>query len=264
MASSAFSLEGRAIGVTGGGGHLGSAMVLEIARQGGIVFACGRTIEPVQRVAEAGRREGVRGTIVPKVCDVTQPANLESLLDEIETVAAPLYGWVNNAFSGVSQTLADVTMDGLITTMKSALATPLLAAQAAARRMQPHRNGAIVNISSMYGSVSPQPAAYQRHPKFHNPPAYGASKAGLQQLTRYLACHLAVDNIRVNTVSPGAFPSPEVQRESGFIAELEKRIPLGRIGTPDEIAGAVVFLLSDAARYITGVNLPVDGGWTAW
>jgi gluconate 5-dehydrogenase len=116
----------------------------------------------------------------------------------------------------------------------------------------------------MYGSVSPQPEVYRDAPQFHNPPAYGAAKAALLQLTRYSACHLAAHGIRVNSVSPGPFPAPAVQANEAFVEELTARVPLGRIGQPGELVGAVVFLLSDAASYVTGANLPVDGGWTAW
>ena len=98
-----------------------------------------------------------------------------------------------------------------------------------------------------------------------NPVEYGVAKAGLQQMTRYLAVHWGRAGVRCNCISPGPFPPPDVQRDMPqFIERLARKTPLGRIGQAPEMAGAVVFLLSDAASYITGQNLQVDGGWTVW
>ena len=116
----------------------------------------------------------------------------------------------------------------------------------------------------MYGLVSPQPAAYAATPAMHNPPAYGAAKSGVVSFTRYAAVHLAGRGIRVNCISPGAFPGAEAQAHAGFVAELASRTPLGRIGRPDELGGAVVYLVGDGSSFVTGANLVVDGGWTAW
>jgi gluconate 5-dehydrogenase len=138
------------------------------------------------------------------------------------------------------------------------------ALQLAAHAMVPNGKGAIVNIASMYGLVSPQPNVYQSTPEFHSPPAYGAAKAALIQVTRYAACHLAPAGIRVNAISPGPFPTPAAQEHQEFRRELEARVPLGRIGHPAELVGALVFLLSDASSFVTGHNLIVDGGWTVW
>ena len=97
---------------------------------------------------------------------------------------------------------------------------------------------------------------------FLNPPSYGASKAGVIQLTKYFATYLANDKIRVNSISPGAFPSQEVQKSPGFIKNLILKIPLGRIGLPEDLGGPIVFLASDSSSYITGQNFCIDGGWT--
>jgi NAD(P)-dependent dehydrogenase (short-subunit alcohol dehydrogenase family) len=126
------------------------------------------------------------------------------------------------------------------------------------------RSSSVVNIASMYGSVSPDPAIYGASGK-NNPVHYGATKGGLIQMTRYLACHLGSAGIRVNSIAPGPFPDTQIDPGiPGFYAKLAAKVPLQRVGSPHEVAGPVVFLLSDASSYVSGANLPVDGGWTAW
>ena len=116
----------------------------------------------------------------------------------------------------------------------------------------------------MYGTVSPDPAIYG-HSGANNPPSYGAAKAGMIQLTRYAACHLAADKVRVNCISPGPFPVEEyLERDPAFREQLSRKNPMHRIGDPSELTGPLLFLASDASSYVTGINLPVDGGWTAW
>ena len=116
----------------------------------------------------------------------------------------------------------------------------------------------------MYGLVSPDLRVYDSA-LGSNPPFYGAAKAALLQLTRYAACELAKDKIRVNGLCPGPFPAPAVSDEHPHLLDkLTHKVPLGRVGIASEIAGPAVFLASDAASYVTGATLPVDGGWTAW
>jgi NAD(P)-dependent dehydrogenase (short-subunit alcohol dehydrogenase family) len=126
------------------------------------------------------------------------------------------------------------------------------------------KGASVINIASMYGTVSPDPAIYGDS-GLNSPPAYGPAKAALIQLTRYMACHWGTQNIRVNAIAPGPFPRDEFQRsQPAFTERLAAKTPLKRIGRAEEIGGAVTFLASDAASYITGAVLPVDGGWTAW
>lgn len=127
------------------------------------------------------------------------------------------------------------------------------------------RGGAsVVNVASMYGQVSPDPRIYGNSGS-NNPPYYGAAKAGLIQLTRYMACHLGHFNIRVNSLCPGPFPPESIKEKNpAFYNQLCFKNPLGRIGEAHEVAGPVVFLLSAASSFITGANLAVDGGWTSW
>ncbi len=260
--SDPFDLRGCGVGLTGAGGHLGRGMACALVARGADVLLIGRTRDSLEATAEVAVGPG-RTAI--EVADATSAEGVEAALDHLESFAGNVRGWVNNAYAGAGGRLLDVTQQDVSRTLESALGGVLLCVQRVSRRMiSTGSPGSIVNVASMYGVVSPQPAAYAEHPQFHNPPAYGAAKAGVIQLTRYAACELASENIRVNALSPGAFPNPVVQQESGFIQELERRIPLQRIGRPAELGGPLVFLLSDASSYMTGQNLVVDGGWTAW
>jgi NAD(P)-dependent dehydrogenase (short-subunit alcohol dehydrogenase family) len=112
--------------------------------------------------------------------------------------------------------------------------------------------------------VSPDFSIYDESPAFLNPPHYGAAKAGVLQLTKYFACYLGKFNVRVNAVTPGPFPSQSVQQDEEFVGQLRKKNPLGRIGEPDDLKGAFVYLASEASSFMTGQNIVLDGGWTAW
>ncbi len=125
------------------------------------------------------------------------------------------------------------------------------------------KGGSIINIASMYGVVSPDPRIYGTSGQ-NNPPNYGASKAGVVQFTRYSGAHLAQYNIRVNAITPGPFPNPANQNDADFNKELAKKTMVGRFGHASELAGACVLLASDASSFMTGSNIIVDGGWTAW
>jgi len=125
------------------------------------------------------------------------------------------------------------------------------------------RNGGkIVNISSMYGVVVPDLKVYEGREEFLNPPNYGTAKAGVLHLTKYYAMYLAKYGINVNAISPGPFPSKEVQKDKIFIDRLISKVPLKRIGTPEDLSGVILLLSSAASNYITGQNICVDGGWT--
>ena len=201
--------------------------------------------------------------------DVGEAEQCRRAVAEIVDRIGRLDGIVNCAYSSrisTIETTPEVDFDlawgqhvkGPFTLLQAAL--PLL--RAAGRTLP--GGAAIVNFGSMYGHVSPDPRIYGTSGK-NSPPPYGAAKAGLLQLTRYLAVHLGPDRIRVNSVSPGPFPPASIaQTDPDFHARLCDKTPLGRIGAAGELVGPVLFLLSDAASFVTGADLAVDGGWTAW
>lgn len=263
MSDGIFALDDRGVVVTGGGGHLGRAITLALARAGAFVVAMGRTSGSLESVVEMS--DCLAGRVVPCLGDVSRSDDIQKAMDLIKSSEKRLCGWINNAFEDTASALGDLERNAVELSVSSGLIDPMMIIDQVVAEMHNHgRGGSIVNIASMYGLVSPDPTAYATSPHYHNPPAYGAAKAGLIQHTRYAAVHLAKQGIRVNAISPGPFPGPAVQQDKAFIEALASRTPMGRIGEPDELAGAVVFLISDASSYMTGQNLIVDGGWTAW
>jgi NAD(P)-dependent dehydrogenase (short-subunit alcohol dehydrogenase family) len=139
----------------------------------------------------------------------------------------------------------------------------LLAREVMRHLRQRSAPGSIINMASIFGVVGNYPDAYQGLP-VASPPYYYGVKGAVVQLTRHLAVYWARYGIRVNSISPGHFPRPLKQRIPEFTPRMAKLTPMGRVAQPEELKGAVVLLASDAGSYITGHNLIVDGGWTAW
>lgn len=262
-------LDGRRILLTGATGYLGSVMAESLTQGGAEILLAGRSFSSLTALAE--RLNNLNGNICayPMILDIANEESRRSLANLIKTEYKDLHGIVNNAYSGRVGGLEFINPEDFSTACTQNIGGPfhliqLLLDVLETSASQLQGGGAIVNIASMYGLVSPDHRIYPNK-QACNPVHYGASKAGMIQMTRYLACHLAELNIRVNSVSPGACPAPQVAiNNPEFITTLETKIPLNRVGQAQEIAYPVHFLLSPAASYITGANLIVDGGWTAW
>ncbi len=262
-----FRLDGRVAFLTGATGHLGRSMAKALAGAGASVVLNGRRRDALEALAAELVSQGNQASLA--CFDITDENAARSHVSEIGERHGRLDILVNNATSGRPGTIDSATAEDFDQVYRVnvvaafqllQLSLPLLKESA----KQTVGGASVINIASMYGSVSPDPSIYGVSGA-NSPPYYGAAKAGLIQLTRYAACHLAPDRIRVNCMSPGPFPAAHfLERDRAFGDRLSAKVPMRRIGNPAEIQGPLIFLASDASSYVTGADLAVDGGWTAW
>ncbi|MFC1644083.1 SDR family oxidoreductase [Candidatus Omnitrophota bacterium] len=257
-----FSLKDKVAIVTGGAGHLGAAISESLAEAGAKVVVAGRNLEKaVKKADELSKKYNTE--CMGLVMDISSLSSVKNAMKEIKKKMKKIDLLVNNAYFSGSGRIESMSEKEWAKGIDGTVSGVFRCSQAVIPYMAKAGGGAIINIASMYGMVSPDPSIYD-NTGFNNPPNYGAGKAAIIQFTRFEACHLADKNIRVNSISPGAFPDKKVQSDKKFISKLKKKIPARRIGEPNDIKGAVLFLASEASSYVTGVNLIVDGGWTAW
>ncbi len=264
MADPLFDVAGRVIVVTGGLGRLGREFTGALSSRGARVAVLDNVERP-----KAELPAGVRYARA----DVTAKGDLENALKAIEKEWGPPFGLINNAGldappdapadeNGAFEQYSEETFDRVMdVNVKGAF----LCSQVFGAAMAQAGRGVIVNISSIYGVVSPDQRIYDYRRKagapFVKPVAYSVSKSALLNLTRYLATYWAPRGVRVNTLT---LAGVEAGQDPEFLKGYVARMPVGRMARADEYNGAVVFLCSDAAGYMTGANLVVDGGWTAW
>ena len=266
MPRDVFDLTGRVVVVTGAFGQLGKQFCTALLQRGARIVALDRIPDPKASLGASDR-------VLPLCADVTDRTGLEAALDVVEKRFGVPHGLVNAAAldsppgapaaeNGPFETYPEGSWDQV---MAVNVKGTMLMCQVIGGRMAAAGRGSIVNVSSIYGVVSPDQRLYEYRraggEEFFKPVAYAASKSAVLNLTRYLATYWATSNVRVNTVTfGGVFNNQDEQ----FLAGYAARVPLGRMARPDEYNGAIVFLLSDASSYMTGSNLVLDGGWTAW
>jgi NAD(P)-dependent dehydrogenase (short-subunit alcohol dehydrogenase family) len=266
MAEDRFALDGRTIVVTGGLGQLGRAFVRALLDAGSKVA--------VIDAADPSKADFGAGEDRLRVfqADIARRAELEGVLGAIEASWGTPHGLVNNAAldsppdspaseNGPFEDYPEASFDRV---MAVNVKGTVLCCQVFGGAMAAAGRGAIVNIGSIYGQLSPDQNLYQyrrdRGETFFKPVAYSVSKSAILNLTRYLAAYWGKAGVRVNTLTfAGVFNS----QEEAFLEPYSKKVPMGRMAEPADYEGPVIFLLSDAARYMTGANLVVDGGFTA-
>lgn len=251
-----FDLKDKVVIVTGGYGHLGKAITESLVFHNAIVYVLGKDKVKFDESFKSN------SNLHFVSCDIADSNNIGKSLEEVLTKEGRIDSVINNAFYCKSQSSEQLLNDEFAYCLDGTLSSVFRVIKALIPIFKKQQKGKIINVSSMYGVVAPQFEIYNEYPEYLNSSHYGAAKAGVIQLTKYYASYLGQHNIHVNCVTPGPFPNYKVQEKQDFVKLLEKRTCLGRIGTPEDLAGAFVFLVSDASNFITGQNIVVDGGWT--
>jgi NAD(P)-dependent dehydrogenase (short-subunit alcohol dehydrogenase family) len=239
----------KVIVVTGGNGLIGSSILNYLKVSGAICI----------NAELYGPDNLENGTIC---CDVTNNESVKQALNEIILKFKKIDGFVNNAYPRTTDWGAkfeDIELESWRRNIDMQMNSVFICSQEVLKIMKRQGFGSIVNISSIYGTVGPDFTVYE-NTEMTMPAAYSAIKGGIVNFTRYLASYYGPDGIRLNCVSPGGIFDNQKER---FVKQYEQKVPMRRMGRPEDISPVVAFLLSDEAGYITGQNLMVDGGWTA-
>jgi NAD(P)-dependent dehydrogenase (short-subunit alcohol dehydrogenase family) len=258
-----FSMKGKTALVTGGAGLLGRQIAEALAEQGAHVVIASRDIDKCQATCDEIRECFPETETKALQLDLIDKQSIAACIDDAAAWNGGIDILVVCAWSGQKNdwdSINDKDWDYDIEVCLNGVYRLIKKATDELKKSQ----GVVLTIGSMYGHVAPDYRLYENVPQA-NPPSYGAAKAGVIQLTRYLASFLAPYDIRINCISPGPFPFPETISEYPEFAErLCARNPMGRLGLAHEIKGAAVLLCSDASSYMTGQNICIDGGWTVW
>jgi NAD(P)-dependent dehydrogenase (short-subunit alcohol dehydrogenase family) len=266
-----FNLSGKIIVLTGALGQLGRQYTGALLAYGARVAAID-ILAPDSEAVQSYLAQSNNVIYIP--ADITQKPQISAALDRVmKTWGVAPSGLINNAAldsppsapveeNGPFETYPQKSLDKVLDVNLKGV---IYCCQVFGGAMAKAGGGSIINISSIYGMVSPNQNIYEYRradgETFFKPVAYSVSKSALLNLTRYLATYWAKDNVRVNTLTLAGVFNNQAPR---FLDAYCRQIPVGRMANPDEYNGAIVFLVSDASAYMTGANMVMDGGWTAW
>lgn len=270
MAADTFRIDGKIALVTGALGVLGKTFCRALAAHGASVAAVDLEGKDCARFAKEIEEETGRHCIGIG-CDVGDPSSVRAAVKECVSALGGLNVLHNNAATKTADVRAffasfeDYKLDTWRDVMRVNVDGMFLMAQAAGTHMAAHGGGSIVQTASIYGVVAPDQRIYEGSQylggPINTPAVYSASKAAVLGLTRHLATYWASAGIRVNSLTPGGVASGQ---NDEFARRYSARVPMGRMATPNDLVGALIYLASDASSYVTGQNVIVDGGLTAW
>lgn len=270
--SKLFDVTGKNILITGGAGVLGRAMAAALVQRGANVAILDRNQDKAAAACDSFSREAGAGRAVPVACDVLQPDSIQQAVERCEQEFGDIDGLINgaggnkpDASTDTARSFFDLTPEAVRAVFDLNLMGAILPSQAVGRHMARRKQGVIVNISSM-NSFRPLTRI----------PAYSAAKAGVSNFTQWLSTHMAQEyspNIRVNAIAPGFFLTEQnrflmTEKETGALTKRGTTIlghtPMARFGTPDDLVGTLLWMLSPASAFVTGIIVPVDGGFSAF
>lgn len=263
-----FSLKDKVVLITGGYGLLGSQFAKTISKAGGNVVIAGRNLERAEKLALE-----IDGMAIE--VDISKKGSVELSVEKIVKRYGTIHGLVNNAsYSSQANNEIEENFTDFENLRESVLERSydidikgmILCCQAVGKVMTERKGGTIINVSSIYGMLSPDPRIYDNirssdGRKYVKPVGYCVAKGAIINFTRYLGVYWAEKNIRVNSLSLGGIYD---NQDKLFVKAYSERVPLRRMAKPDEYNGAILYMLSDASSYMTGANIVIDGGLSAW
>lgn len=250
------SLTDKVIILTGGAGLYGRGLATQIAETGAVLILASRNLDALERVAQEERALG--RNVHARQYDQSDEASILQLRDNVVNEFGTVHGLVNNAVARPMKS-ADAPLADWEASMQTNATGLFAITRAFGDFMAENSTGSIVNIGSIQGMVGPDLSLYEGL-NMHAIPDYFFHKAGMVNLTRYFAAQYGPQGVRVNCLSPGGFLSGQ---DPEFVERYSRATFLRRMANECDLGGPVIFLLSQAAAYITGVNLPIDGGYTA-
>lgn len=259
-ATALFDLSGRTALLSGASGLLGTQFAHALAEAGASVVASSRELAKAEaRVAELPAGDGQSHHAV--TMDQLDTGSIATAFDDALDRVGRVDILINNGTYSPGKDWTNVSEEEFTADLRNATGYFSLARRFREHVVSRDGGGTIVMLGSMYGVVGSYPDSYEGVTTA-SPVSYHTLKGGIVHMTRHLAVYWAGDGIRINTLSPGPFPAPSAS--GAMVERLKARSPMKRMGQPHELKGALLFLASDASSYLTGHNLVVDGGWTAW